>query len=132
MNKLILNGSPLNRTSLLGFILGNQCDVANRFVLCHIRNARSFFIFFPYPNFTGRQLLWSNVFIWRTVLGHYIFSGNQQSNVLAMSMPFLEIQTFDIYTYLSSLPIFLPSYRQPTDLPQSTDFYRFFRGSTEF
>ena len=34
-----------------------------------------------------------------------------------------------------SLPIFLPflpSYRQPTDLPQSTDFYRFFRGSTEF
>ena len=30
------------------------------------------------------------------------------------------------------LPIFLPSYRQPTDLPQSTDFYRFFRGSTEF
>ena len=38
--------------------------------------------------------------------------------------------------YLSSLPIlavvyrfllpFLPSYRQPTDLPQSTDFYRFF------
>ena len=44
--------------------------------------------------------------------------------------------------YLSSLPIlavvyrfflpFLPSYRQPIDLPQSTDFYRFFRGSTEF
>ena len=32
----------------------------------------------------------------------------------------------------SSLPIFLPSYRQPTDLPQSTDFYWFFRGSTEF
>ena len=31
-----------------------------------------------------------------------------------------------------SLPICLPSYRQPTDLPQSTDFYRFFRGSTEF
>ena len=31
-----------------------------------------------------------------------------------------------------SLPIVLPSYRQPTDLPQSTDFYRFFRGSTEF
>ena len=31
-----------------------------------------------------------------------------------------------------SLPIFLPSYRQPTDLPQSTDFYRFFRRSTEF
>ena len=34
-----------------------------------------------------------------------------------------------------SLPIFwifLPSYHQPTDLPQSTDFYRFFRGSTEF
>ena len=34
-----------------------------------------------------------------------------------------------------SLPIFLPflpSYRQPTDLPQSTDFYLFFRGSTEF
>ena len=31
-----------------------------------------------------------------------------------------------------SLLIFLPSYRQPTDLPQSTDFYRFFRGSTEF
>ena len=31
-----------------------------------------------------------------------------------------------------SLPIFLPSYRQPTNLPQSTDFYRFFRGSTEF
>ena len=46
------------------------------------------------------------------------------------------------FPYLSSLPIlavvyrfslpFLPSYRQPTDLPQSTDFYRFFRGSTEF
>ena len=31
-----------------------------------------------------------------------------------------------------SLPILLPSYRQPTNLPQSTDFYRFFRGSTEF
>ena len=31
-----------------------------------------------------------------------------------------------------SLPIFLPSYRQPTDLPQSTDFYRFFCRSTEF
>ena len=30
-----------------------------------------------------------------------------------------------------SLPIFLPSYRQPTDLPQSTDFYRFFLGSTK-
>ena len=25
-----------------------------------------------------------------------------------------------------SLLIFLPSYRQPTDLPQSTDFYLFF------
>ena len=26
---------------------------------------------------------------------------------------------------------FLPSYRQPTDLPQSTGFYRFFRRSTD-
>ena len=44
---------------------------------------------------------------------------------------FLYLPTANLLIY-HNLPISLPSYRQPTDLPQSTDFYRFFRGSTEF
>ena len=49
--------------------------------------------------------------------------------MMAMIIIIIPVKSTD---FGSSLQIFLPSYRQPTDLPQSTDFYRFFRGSTEF
>ena len=54
------------------------------------------------------------------------YGGTMKLNLYGNSIP---VKSTD---FGGSLPIFLPSYRQPTDLPQSTDFYRFFRGSTEF
>ena len=80
--------------------------------------------------------------------GSSIFSGwrgnIQLKQLLIMAGIYSTLSAYSKYSCIipvkstdfgGSLPIFLPflpSYRQPTDLPQSTDFYRFFRGSTEF
>ena len=58
----------------------------------------------------------------------------QRATLITVSFRAIIIITIPVKStdFGGSLPIFLPSSRQPTDLPQSTDFYRFFRGSTEF
>ena len=65
---------------------------------------------------------------------HYNYTSSSECSSLLFPG---KLRMSQIIPYLSSLPIlavvywfflpFLPSYHQPTDLPQSTDFYRFFR-----
>ena len=79
---------------------------------------RGFDVFADYAGIGGSV-------IWRGVQIELL----TQSGVRPSNVNSIPVKSTD---FGGSLPNFLPSYCQPTDLPQSTDFYRFFRGSTEF
>ena len=70
--------------------------------------------------------------VYNQLHGRRAFSESVTRKIKPDCMPIpVKSTDFGGIVYRFFLP-FLPSYRQPTDLPQSTDFYRFFRGFTEF